>query len=74
MEGRALLLCPALLNVDLLRYGEGIVHIDAEIRDSALYLGVTKQKLDGPQIPGTAVDVCRFRSAYRTSAGLTLHR
>jgi hypothetical protein len=26
-------------NVDLLRYGKGIVHIDAEIPDSTLYLG-----------------------------------
>jgi hypothetical protein len=41
MEGRALLLCPARSNVDLLRYCEGIVHIDAEISDSAFYLGVT---------------------------------
>ena len=46
-------------NVDLLRHGEGIIDIDAEIPDSALYLGVTKQKLDGPQIPGTTVDVRR---------------
>jgi hypothetical protein len=35
----------------LLRYGEGIVHIDAEIPHSALYLVVTKQKLDGTQFP-----------------------
>ena len=41
-EGRALLLCPARLTVDLLRYGEGIIHIDAEIPDSALYLGVAQ--------------------------------
>jgi hypothetical protein len=40
MEGRALLLCPVRSYVDLLRYGEGIVHIDAEIPDSALYLHV----------------------------------
>jgi hypothetical protein len=31
---------PVRSNVDLLRYGEGVVHIDAEIPDSALYLGV----------------------------------
>jgi hypothetical protein len=54
---------PVRLNADLLRYGEGIVHIDAEIPDNALYLGVTKQKLDGSQIPGTAVDVRRFSSS-----------
>jgi hypothetical protein len=43
LKGRALLLCPVRLNVDLLRYGEGIVHIDAEIPDGALYLGVAQR-------------------------------
>ena len=62
MEGRAFLLCPVTSNVDLLRYGEGIVHINPEIPHSALYLGVTKQKLDGAQIPGAAVDQRRLRS------------
>jgi hypothetical protein len=42
------LLCPIRSNVDLLRYGQGVVDIDAEIPDSALYFGVTEQKLDGP--------------------------
>ena len=52
MKGRAALVCPVVSDVDLLRYGEIIVHINAEIPHSALYLGVTKQKLDGAQIPG----------------------
>jgi len=56
MKGRALLLCPASSDVDLLGYGEGIVHIYAEIPDSALYLGVTEQKLNRSQIPGAAVN------------------
>ena len=30
VKGRALLLCPVPSNVDLLRYGEGIAHINAE--------------------------------------------
>ena len=38
MKGRALLLCPIPSNGDLLRYDEGIVHINAEIPHSALYL------------------------------------
>ena len=50
MKGRALLLCPVTSNGDLLRYGEAIVHINAEISHSALYLSVTKQKLVGAQI------------------------
>src|SRR5262249_16788875 len=47
-KGRALPLCPACLNVDLFRYGEGIVHLNAEIPHSALYLCVTEQQLNGP--------------------------
>ena len=60
VKGRALPLCPVPSNVDLLRYGEGIVHINAEIPHSALYLSVTKQKLDGAQIPGVPIDQCRL--------------
>jgi hypothetical protein len=37
MEGRALFALPPSL-VDLLRNGEGIVYVDAEIPHSALYL------------------------------------
>ena len=47
-------------NVDLLRYGENIVHINAEIPHSALYLSVTKQKLDGALISGAPIDECRL--------------
>jgi hypothetical protein len=53
---------PASSNVDLLRYCKSIIHIDAEIPDSALYLGVAEQKLDGSQIPSSAVDERRFGS------------
>jgi hypothetical protein len=62
VKGRALLLCPVPSNVDLLRYGEGIVHINAEIPHSALDLSVTKQKLDGAQIAGAPIDQRRLRS------------
>ena len=60
--GQSISALPCNSNVDLLRYGEGIVHINAEISHSALYLGVTKQKLYGAQIPGAAVDQRRLRS------------
>ena len=50
-------------NVNLLRYCKGIIHIDAEIPDSALNLSVAEQKLHGSQIPGAAVDERRFSSA-----------
>ena len=39
-KGQSISAPPCTSNVDLLRYGEGIVHIDAEIPDSALYLCV----------------------------------
>jgi hypothetical protein len=60
--GQSISAVPCISNVDLLGYGEGIVHINAEIPHRALYLGVTKQKLDGAQIPGAAVDKRRLRS------------
>ena len=47
-------------NVDLLRNGESIINIDAEISDSTFYLGVAEQKLDSSQIACTAVDERRF--------------
>ena len=60
--GQSISALPCTSNVDLLSYGEGIVHINAEISHCALYLSVTKQKLDGAQIPGAAVDQRRLRS------------
>ena len=46
------------MNVDLLCYG--IVHINAAVPHSALYLSVTKQKLDGAVISGVPIDQCRL--------------
>jgi hypothetical protein len=42
--GQSISALPCTSDVDLLRYGKGIVHINAEIPHSALYLGVTEQK------------------------------
>jgi hypothetical protein len=47
-------------NVDLLRNGESIINVNAEISDSTFYLGVAEQKLDSSQIARTAVDERRF--------------
>jgi hypothetical protein len=60
--GQSISALPSTSNIDLLRYGESVVHIDAEIPHSALYLGVTKQKLDGAQIPGAPVNQRCLRS------------
>jgi hypothetical protein len=40
-KGRTFLLRPVSLDVDLLRYGKGIIDIDAEVSDSTLDLRVT---------------------------------
>jgi hypothetical protein len=39
----------------LFRYREGVIHLDAEISDRALDLGVTVQELDGSQVTGAPV-------------------
>jgi len=41
MRAEHFLLSAHRLNVSLLRYGKGIVHIDAEVTDSTFYLRVT---------------------------------
>ena len=50
-EGQSTPALPCNFQTSTCFYREGIVHINAEIPDSALYLGVTKQKLDGAQFP-----------------------
>ena len=42
LTGRAFQLCPGILHVYLLRNGKRVVHINAEISDGALDLGVAK--------------------------------
>jgi hypothetical protein len=58
--GQSTFALPRSFKSRLLRNAEGIIHVDAEIPDGALYLGVTEQKLHGSQIPGAAVDERRF--------------
>src|SRR5471032_893869 len=50
------------LTDNLLRYGESIIDLDAEIPDGALDLRVAEQKLDGSQISGAPVDQRRLGS------------
>jgi hypothetical protein len=40
--GRAVPLCPGSSDVDLLRYGKGIINLDAQVSDGAFDLGVAK--------------------------------
>jgi hypothetical protein len=58
--GRACLLCPGSSDVNLFRYGEGIIDLDTEVPDSAFDLGITEQELHGSQITSTPVDQGRL--------------
>src|SRR5271170_6538504 len=51
-------LSPRPLDFDLFRYGQSIVDIDAQISHRAFNFRVSEQKLNGPQISGSAVDQC----------------
>jgi hypothetical protein len=45
--GRACLLCPGISDVNLFRYREGIIYLDAEVSDGAFDLGMVEQELHG---------------------------
>ena len=48
VTGRASLLCPAPSDINLFRYGKGIIDLDAEVPDGAFDLGMAEQQLHGP--------------------------
>ena len=58
--GRACPLCPDISDINLFRYCEGVIDLDAEITDRALDLGMPEQKLDGPEIARPSIDQRRF--------------
>jgi hypothetical protein len=49
-------LCPGSSDIDLFRYGKGVIDLYAEVTHSALDLGVAEQQLDGTKIAGPAID------------------
>jgi hypothetical protein len=46
--GRACLLCPGISDVDLFRYREGTIHLNAKVSDGAFDFGVAEQELHSP--------------------------
>jgi hypothetical protein len=54
--GQSKSLCPGVSDVNLFRYGERVINLDAKISDRAFDLGMAEQKLHGSQIAGPAVD------------------
>jgi hypothetical protein len=46
--GRSMSALPDISDINLFRYCEGIINLDAEISDRAFDFGMSEQKLDGP--------------------------
>ena len=61
--GRACQLCPGISDINLFRYGQGVIHFDAQISDRAFDLRMPEQKLDGPEIASSPVDKGSFRAS-----------
>ena len=59
-SGGACLLCPGNSDINLFRYGEGIIDLDAKVPDGAFDLCVPEQQLNGAQIAGTPIDQGRL--------------
>jgi hypothetical protein len=59
------MLCPGISDVNLFRYCQGVIDLDAEIPDRAFDLGMPEQELDGPQIARPPVDQGGFCAAQR---------
>ena len=55
-------LCPGTSDLNLLRYRERVIDLNAQISDGALDLCVAEQELDGPKIAGAPIDQRRLRS------------
>jgi hypothetical protein len=58
--GGACLVCPGNSDINLFRYGQGIIDLDAKVPDGAFDLCVPEQELHGAQIAGTPVDQGRL--------------
>jgi hypothetical protein len=66
--GRVVPLCPNRSDINLFRYCQGVIHLDAEISDSAFYFRVAEQELHGSQVAGSSVDECCFCPPQRMRA------
>jgi hypothetical protein len=63
--GRARPLCPGISDINLFRYCQCVIDLDAEIADGAFDLGMPQQELDGPEIAGASIDQCRLGTPQR---------
>jgi hypothetical protein len=66
--GQSVTALPRCSDVDLLGDGERVVNLDAEVPDRALHLGVAKEPLNRPELPGPPVNQSRRRSRSKRMA------
>ena len=58
--GQSMSALPGMSDINLFRYCEGIIYLDAEISHRAFDLGMSEQELDGPEIVSPPVDQGSF--------------
>ena len=61
--GRAFPLCPGISDINLFRYCQRVINLNAKISDRAFDLGMPEQELDGPEITCPSIDQGRFCSS-----------
>src|SRR5664279_2513550 len=66
--GRACPLCPGISDINLFRYCQGVIDLNAEIPDRAFDLGMTKQELNGSEISCPSIDQGSFCASQRMRA------
>jgi hypothetical protein len=64
-RGRAELVrsAPCISDINLFRYRQGVIDLDAEIQDRAFDLSVPKQELNGSEVACPAIDQGSFCAA-----------
>src|SRR3984957_10674400 len=58
--GRGCPLCPGISDINLFRYCQGVIDLNAEISDRAFDLGAPEQELDSPQVARPPIDQGSF--------------
>ena len=67
-SGRACPLGPGISDINLFRYCQGVIDLDAEIPDRAFDLGMPEQELDGPEVSRPPIDQGSFCASQRMRA------
>src|SRR4029079_16179301 len=64
-KGRACPLCPGISDINLFRYCQGVIDLDAEIPDRAFDLGMPEQELDSTEISCPPINQRSFCASQR---------